>query len=139
MTTLHRRSVFGAADPMGANKVVVVRVYGDPGRKRGEYRVLVDRLWPRGLAKEAVDRDEWAKDLAPSTDLRRWYGHAPERFAEFARRYRTELAEPAAREALARLRKTATKRRVVLLTSTRDVEHSGATVLEAVLERRRRP
>jgi uncharacterized protein YeaO (DUF488 family) len=119
-------------------KVVIVRVYDDPGRRRGEHRVLVDRLWPRGLTKEAVDRDEWAKDLAPSTELRRWYGHDRERFAEFARRYRTELSEPAARKSLARVRKTATKR-VVLLTATRDVEHSGAAVLQAVLERRRRP
>jgi uncharacterized protein YeaO (DUF488 family) len=77
--------------------VEVVRVYEDPGRSPGEHRVLVDRLWPRGLTKTSVDFDEWEKDVAPSTELRRWYGHDPGRFAEFARRYRAELAgEPGA-------------------------------------------
>jgi uncharacterized protein YeaO (DUF488 family) len=124
---------------MRTPKVEVVRVYEDPGRRRGEHRVLVDRLWPRGLAKAAVDYDEWAKDVAPSTELRRWYGHEPERFAEFSRRYRRELAAAPAAEALSRLRGVATKRRLLLLTATRDVERSGAAVLQAVLERRRRP
>ena len=124
---------------MPAHKIEVVRVYEDLGRRRGEHRVLVDRLWPRGLAKEALDYDEWVKDVAPSTELRRWYGHDPERFAEFARRYRTELRGPRAKEALVRLREVAGRRRLVLLTATRDVEHSGAVVFQAVLERRRRP
>lgn len=117
-------------------EVQVVRVYEDPGRGAKEHRVLVDRLWPRGLAKAAVELDEWAKDVAPSTDLRRWYGHDPMRFAEFARRYRAELAAPAAVSVVERLRDLAGKRWLVLLTATRDIEHSSAAVLQAVVEGR---
>ena len=112
----------------------MVRVYEDPGRRPGEHRVLVDRLWPRGVQKAAVDFDEWAKDVAPSADLRRWYGHDPERFCEFARRYRTELANDPGASVVERLRVLARHRsRLVLLTATRDVEHSGAAVLADVL------
>jgi uncharacterized protein YeaO (DUF488 family) len=118
---------------MAKRSVDIVRVYEDPGRRRGEQRVLVDRLWPRGLSKSTVDYDEWTKDVAPSTDLRRWYEHDPARFTEFSDRYRRELAEPTAAEAIARLVQMAT-RRLVLLTATRDVEHSGAAVLRDVIE-----
>lgn len=115
-------------------RIGVVRVYDDPGRTSGEYRLLVDRLWPRGLKKEVVDHDEWAKDVAPSSELRRWYGHDPARFAEFSGRYRQELREPPAAATVARLRDMAVRQPLVLLTATRDVEHSGAIVLRAVLE-----
>ncbi|MGH9092534.1 MAG: DUF488 domain-containing protein [Acidimicrobiales bacterium] len=115
-------------------KVEVVRVYKDPGRSSAERRVLVDRLWPRGLKKEAVDIDEWAKDIAPTAELRRWYGHEPERFGEFARRYRAELGREPATAALRALRQRAGRHRLVLLTATRDVERSGAVVLRRVLE-----
>lgn len=119
-------------------RVAVVRVYEDPGRAAGDKRVLVDRLWPRGLAKASLDYDEWSKDVAPSTELRRWYGHVPERFSEFARRYRVELSEPPASEVVDQLATTARKGRLVLLTATRDVEHSGAAVLESVIEEHHR-
>jgi uncharacterized protein YeaO (DUF488 family) len=99
----------------------------------GTYRVLVDRLWPRGVAKEEAPVDEWAKDLAPSTELRRWYGHDPSKFEEFARRYGDELTQPQAADAVARLRGTAKHNRVALVTATRDVEHSGAAVLISIL------
>jgi uncharacterized protein YeaO (DUF488 family) len=102
-------------------------VYDEPTGQG--YRVLVDRLWPRGMSKDALVFDEWAKEVAPSTELRRWYGHDPERFAEFAERYRAELREPPAADALAALAKAGRRRSLVLLTATRDVEHSGATVL----------
>lgn len=119
-------------------RIEVVRVYEDPGRSGSERRVLVDRLWPRGLKREAVDLDEWATDVAPSTELRRWYGHDPERFGEFARRYRAELTrEPAAPE-VERLRREASDVGLVLLTATRDVGRSGAAVLRSVLEGARR-
>jgi uncharacterized protein YeaO (DUF488 family) len=103
----------------------VRRVYdGDvPG-----YRVLVDRLWPRGMAKDTAPLDEWLKDAAPSSELRRWYGHEPAKFAEFARRYRVELGRPPASDAVTHLRGLG-RRRVVLMTATRDVAHSGAEVL----------
>jgi uncharacterized protein YeaO (DUF488 family) len=97
---------------------------------------LVDRLWPRGIAKAEAPIDEWAKDVAPSTELRRWYGHDPDKFAEFAKRYRAELGLPPGKEALTRLRHEATRTRVALMTATRDVEHSGATVLLGVLTKK---
>jgi uncharacterized protein YeaO (DUF488 family) len=114
-------------------KVEVVRVYEDPGRSGAERRVLVDRLWPRGIRKAAVDFDEWAKDVAPSAELRRWYRHQPERFREFARRYRGELSREPAASVLQALRQQARRHRLVLLTATRDIERSGAEVLRGVL------
>lgn len=119
----------------GKPRFEIHRVY-DEKQGRG-YRVLVDRLWPRGVSKEKAAVGEWAKELAPSDELRRWYGHDPEKFAEFARRYRAELTASPGKEAVARLRATSKKKRVLLLTATRDVEHSGATVLLNVLEGRR--
>ncbi|WP_106399485.1 DUF488 domain-containing protein [Actinocorallia populi] len=92
-------------------------------------RVLVDRVWPRGVSKEKARLDEWLKDVAPSTELRRWYGHDPEKFAEFRRRYLKELHDAGHREAVDHLRDLAGRRRVTLLTATRDVEHSQAAVL----------
>jgi uncharacterized protein YeaO (DUF488 family) len=112
----------------------VVRIYEDPGRGPGQHRVLVDRLWPRGVARSRLDIDAWLRDVAPSTSLRRWYAHDPERFFDFAQRYRAELREEPASSALCELR--AHLRRgldVVLLTATRDVEHSAAQVLAEVL------
>jgi uncharacterized protein YeaO (DUF488 family) len=118
---------------MTRHAVDIIRVYGDSGHRGDDYRVLVDRLWPRGQTKDAVDLDEWAKDAAPSTQLRRWYGHDPEDFTEFARRYRAELALEPGAEVLRRLRKVRKTRRLVLLTATHDVEHSAATVLREVI------
>ena len=113
--------------------VDIVRVYDDPGRQENEYRVLVDRLWPRGQSREAIDCDEWAKDAAPTTESRRWYAHDPARFAEFSRRYQAELALPPGVDVICELRRLSTSRRLVLLTATRDVAHSAATVLGEVI------
>jgi uncharacterized protein YeaO (DUF488 family) len=108
--------------------VRVRRIYEQPSPDDG-VRLLVDRLWPRGLSKDAAHIDEWVKDVAPSDDLRRWYGHEPERFAEFRRRYVAELREPERAEALARLAEAASRGTVTLLTATKDAEHSQAAVL----------
>ena len=95
-------------------------------------------LWPRGVTKADAALDEWLKDAAPSTELRRWYGHDVERFEEFARRYRAELRRPPASAAVDRLVELARTQTITLLTATRDVEHSGARVLHEVLTRRAR-
>ena len=108
--------------------LTVRRIYEAPTPEDG-YRMLVDRLWPRGVKKAEAAIDEWARDVAPSADLRRWYGHQPDRFDEFARRYRTELAAAPAADAVAGLVTRLREGPVTLLTATRDVERSGATVL----------
>jgi uncharacterized protein YeaO (DUF488 family) len=110
----------------------VRRVYEAPSPDDGA-RVLVDRIWPRGLRKDAARLDEWAKDAAPSTELRKWYGHDPARFGEFRRRYLDELSGSAQRKELGRLRALAAARPVTLLTATRDVDISQAAVLAQVL------
>jgi uncharacterized protein YeaO (DUF488 family) len=112
--------------------VEIRRIY-DHADDDGGYRMLVDRLWPRGVAKANAPMDEWAKDLAPSTELRRWYDHDPVKFPEFAQRYRDELEQPPASEAVGRLRARARRQRIVLVTATRDVVHSGAWVLATVV------
>jgi uncharacterized protein YeaO (DUF488 family) len=111
----------------------VRRIYEPADPDRDGYRVLVDRLWPRGLRRDDAAFDEWLKDVAPSTELRRWYGHEPSRFIEFARRYRTELTRPPASEAADRLRQVAGAGPITLLTATRAVELSAAHVLQGHL------
>ncbi|MGW0004059.1 DUF488 domain-containing protein [Nocardia grenadensis] len=108
----------------------VKRVYEAPAADDG-YRVLVDRLWPRGLAKAAARIDEWPKEITPSTELRRWFHEDPDgRRTEFADRYRTELAEPAAREILNRLRERAgSNPPVTLVTAVKEPGHSHVPVL----------
>lgn len=106
----------------------VRRVYDTPEPDDGA-RVLVDRIWPRGLAKADAHLDEWAKAAAPSTELRRWYGHEPERFAEFARRYRAELGDPERREAVDHLRELAGQGTLTLLTAVKDLSHGHAGLL----------
>lgn len=127
-----------AAEPSPGWEVGTVRVrrvYDPPGPADG-HRVLVDRLWPRGLAKSAAAVDEWLRAVAPSDELRRWYGHEVGKFAEFRDRYLAELGTQERAEALAHLRELADPGPLTLLTATRDVEHSSAAVLA---ERLRRP
>jgi uncharacterized protein YeaO (DUF488 family) len=117
---------------MAGGKVRVRRVYEDPDRDDGA-RVLVDRIWPRGMTKARAALDEWCKDVAPSHELRTWYGHQPDRFEEFARRYRLELEDPPRARALAHLRDLARDRPVTLLTATREPAISEAAVLAPLL------
>jgi uncharacterized protein YeaO (DUF488 family) len=112
--------------------VRVARVYDEPAASGT--RVLVDRLWPRGLRKDAARLDAWAKDVAPSSELRTWYGHDPALFDEFRRRYLAELTGTTQRAALAQLRALASAHGpLILLTATRDVDHSQAAVLADLL------
>ncbi len=111
----------------------IKRAYEPPAAEDG-FRVLVDRLWPRGLSKEAAAVDEWLKDVAPSAELRRWFGHDPERWPEFRVRYRKELRSPTSAAALERLRDAArTRGSVTLLFAARDTTHNHATLLLEVL------
>ncbi len=103
----------------------------DPFEPGDGYRVLVDRLWPRGVAKEEARLDEWARELAPSPELRRWFGHEPERFEEFRRRYQAELEVRG--DELAALRRRARGGTVTLVYGARDREHNGAVVLAELL------
>jgi uncharacterized protein YeaO (DUF488 family) len=117
---------------MAEVKVQVRRVYEEPSRGDGT-RVLVDRIWPRGLTKAKAALDEWCKEVAPSAELRKWYSHDPERFEEFGRHYQAELKEPERAAALAHLRELAEVRLLTLLTATRQPDISEAAVLAELL------
>jgi uncharacterized protein YeaO (DUF488 family) len=117
---------------MARVKVQVRRVYEEPEPGDGT-RVLVDRIWPRGLTKAKAALDEWCKDVAPSGELRKWYSHDPDRFEDFGRRYLAELRDPRRAEALAHLRELAKDRQLTLLTATRQPEISEAAVLATLL------
>ncbi|HEY8341372.1 MAG TPA: DUF488 domain-containing protein [Egibacteraceae bacterium] len=123
---------------LGARLVVVSgvrirRVY-DPPEPEDGFRILIDRVWPRGVSKEEARVDEWRRDLAPSTELRRWFGHDPARFDEFRRRYRAELEQAA--DALDELVERARDGVVTLVYGARDTEHNNAVVLRELLEER---
>jgi len=116
--------------PIPAGHLRIQRVYVPPAAEDGA-RILIDRLWPRGVKKEALALHGWQKDLAPSTALRQWFGHDPARWEEFRRRYRAELAgrEPA----LAALRELARARVVTLVYAAYDEAHNNAVVVREVL------
>ena len=114
--------------------VQLKRAY-EPAEPADGYRVLVDRLWPRGVSKEEAQLDEWARELAPSTELRRWFSHDPARFDEFGRRYRDELAAQATK--LNELRGRATGGTVTLVYAARDTEHNEASCWRSPAVRRR--
>ena len=105
----------------------------EPASAEDGYRVLVDRLWPRGVSKEQAKLDEWAQELAPSRQLREWFGHEPDRFPEFRRRYIDELRANRAR--LRELRRRARTGTLTLVYSAHDSEHNDAVVLAEVLRR----
>ncbi len=111
------------------------RVYESPSPQDG-LRVLVDRLWPRGLTKERAAVDLWVKDVAPSTELRKWFGHDPAKWKQFQIRYQKELREK--QEALQLLKEKCAEQKVTLVYGARDVEHNEALVLKSILEHRKR-
>jgi uncharacterized protein YeaO (DUF488 family) len=108
------------------------RAYEPAGPSDG-HRVLIDRLWPRGVSKEEAGIDEWERELAPSTELRQWFSHEPSRFEEFRRRYTEELRSQ--RPRLTELRRRARQGRITLVYSARDTDHNDAVVLAEVLRR----
>ena len=113
--------------------VWVRRVQEEPSHNDGT-RVLVDRIWPRGVKKSDAALDDWNRDVAPSTELRKWYGHDPEKFDEFSKRYHSELDTKAGREALQKLRDSVRGKRLTLLSATKDIDHSQAAVLAKMLD-----
>lgn len=113
-----------------ARDVQIKRIY-EPAERADGYRVLVDRVWPRGISRQRAGLDDWARELGPSDELRKWFGHVPERFEEFRSRYRRELQ--GRRQQLDELRKRAEQRRLTLLYAARDQEHNNAVVLAELL------
>jgi uncharacterized protein YeaO (DUF488 family) len=109
------------------------RAYDTPARSDG-YRVLVDRIWPRGVTKDDLKVDAWLKELAPSSELRNWFGHDPRKWDEFRKRYARELEQHA--DALEQLAERARAGRVALVFGARDAEHNNAVALKELLERR---
>jgi len=116
-----------------ALSIAIKRAYDKPSSQDG-VRILIDRLWPRGLSKAKLKIDAWPRELTPSTDLRKWYGHEPARFAEFRRRYRGELAEHA--KELGALRAMVRGRAATLITATREVDLSHAAVMREIMQRK---
>jgi uncharacterized protein YeaO (DUF488 family) len=113
--------------------VKIKRVYEEPAPQDG-VRLLVDRLWPRGLSKERARLERWLKEIAPSEELRRWFGHDPAKWQEFRLRYREELS--AQRELVDELRKLAAEETVTLLFAAHDEERNNAVVLKELIEKK---
>jgi len=113
--------------------VKLKRVYEPPSREDG-YRVLVERLWPRGIRKKDLPLDAWLRDIAPSTELRKWFGHDPTRWGEFQRRYVKELRAGPALQQLRTLAERASQGTVTLLFSSHDMEHNNAVVLKSEID-----
>jgi uncharacterized protein YeaO (DUF488 family) len=114
--------------------VQVRRVY-EPAAKSDGVRILVDRLWPRGISKDKARIDEWMKDIAPSTALRMWFGHREDRWEEFQKRYRAELGSSGGKQLLVRLKGMSRKGTVTLVFGAKDEEHNNAIVLAMILKR----
>jgi len=109
----------------------------EPATAADGYRVLIDRLWPRGVSRERARLDEWARELAPSRELRQWFGHDPALFAEFQRRYTGELKAQEAK--LQELRRRARSRTLTIVYAAHDIEHNDAVVLAEILRKRSKP
>jgi uncharacterized protein YeaO (DUF488 family) len=120
---------------MTSSNVRLQRAYDDPRPDDG-HRVLVDRVWPRGRTKAELRLDAWARDLGPSTGLRKWFGHDPARWPEFQTRYRAELADPGRAQALDALATIARSGRVTIVYGARDREHNQAQVIADEIARR---
>jgi uncharacterized protein YeaO (DUF488 family) len=119
---------------MSTPEIVIKRAYESPASSDG-YRVLVDRLWPRGLTKKALPLDQWDKELAPSAELRKWFGHDPKRWTEFQKRYREELSSIEQRQRLKALLLASGHRTLTLVYGAKDLAHNHALVLQEALKK----
>ena len=113
------------------NAIKIKRIYDDRSNDDG-YRILIDRIWPRGVSKEDAKLDAWNKDIAPSDKLRKWFDHDPDKFDEFAKKYRKELDDK--KEDLTEILKKAEEQTITLLYGAKDTEHNQAVVLQNVLK-----
>ncbi len=113
-------------------KINIKRVYEKPGEHDG-YRILIDRLWPRGLTKEKAAVDLWLKEIAPTTELRKWFNHEPEKWPDFQKKYLKEIKEN--KEALAALKDKIKEGKVTLVYGAKDEEHNDAQVLRTYLNK----
>ncbi len=121
-----------------AQRIVLKRAYDKPAESDG-FRVLVDRLWPRGVSKVNLRLDMWAKGVAPSTALRQWFGHDPKRWLDFGKRYKIELKDPEARQAIVEILDNAKRApAITLVYGAKDTEHNEAVLLRGILKRRLR-
>lgn len=111
--------------------IILKRIYEEASPNDG-YRILVDRLWPRGISKEKADLAEWLKELGPSNELRKWFGHIPEKYPEFEKRYKEELISQT--ENLKRIKEISKKQKVCICYGAKDTEHNQAQVILDVLE-----
>ncbi len=111
----------------------IKRIYNRPEARDG-LRILVDRVWPRGFSRNRVRRTEWRKELAPSTPLRKWFGHDPAKWNQFRKRYRAELKRSGQLDALKALAQLSARKRLTLVYSAADEEHNQAVVLKELLE-----
>ncbi|NEZ02685.1 DUF488 domain-containing protein [Wenzhouxiangella sp. XN201] len=118
---------------MTSPRIRLRRIYDDPAKDEGR-RVLVDRIWPRGISRDEAGLDRWFKELAPSTELRKWFGHDPKLWAAFKQKYRKELKDQDKREKLEELAELAASGPVTLLFGAKDTEHNQAVVLREALE-----
>lgn len=123
---------------MARHQARALRIYDTADTDAGEARILVDRVWPRGVSKQRANLDEWLRDVAPSTELRKWYSHDREKWNEFRSRYRAEIDDSSeSRQAWQWLQELVAEQPVALLTQSRDVEHSQAAALADRLNRMR--
>ena len=111
------------------------RAYEDVAEKDGK-RVLVDKIWPRGKSKKELKIDEWLKEIAPTTDLRKWFDHDEEKFAEFKQRYKKELKSGKQKEAFEQLQEISQKGKITLIYGAKDTKHNQAVVLKELLEKK---
>lgn len=118
---------------MTDSRIQLRRIYDEPEKGEGA-RVLVDRVWPRGVSKDEAGLDHWFKELAPSTELRKWFGHDPKLWAAFKQKYRKELKDDDKQERLEELTELAASGPVILLFGARDTEHNQAVVLREIVE-----
>src|SRR5699024_8236365 len=119
---------------MSNKPIAIKRIYEDPANNDG-YRVLVDRIWPRGVSKEEAGLDDWVKEIAPTDELRKWFDHDPDKFDKFKKRYKKELE--AHEDTLKELAEKSTKKKLTLLYGAKDEKHNQAVVLKEVLENKR--